>query len=148
MRSIERRAVCKFCDTNFVGTDGENGARFGSADQLAQAVASLWGDRDRDARFVVITGGEPMLQLDAALIDALHAYGFKIAVESNGSIAAPPGIDWLCISPKMGSSVVQRQGDELKLVWPQPGVDIENMETWAFRHFLVQPMDCGVPRGQ
>ena len=143
-REIDRAtAVCTFCDTDFVGTDGENGARFDSADQLVQAAANLWGDRDRDARFVVITGGEPMLQLDAALIDALHAQGFMIAVESNGSIAAPPGIDWLCISPKMGSRVVQRQGDELKLVWPQSGADIEDMESWTFHHFLVQPMDCG-----
>jgi organic radical activating enzyme len=93
-------------------------------------------------RLVVITGGEPMLQLDHALIDSLHARGFRIAVESNGTIAASPGIDWLCISPKAGSDVIQRSGDELKLVWPQQGIDPAELETWDFAHFLVQPMDC------
>src|SRR5690242_10122726 len=115
-------AVCRFCDTDFVGTDGENGGKFADAASLAQAVAALW-DNDRTERFVVVTGGEPMLQLDAALVDALHDAGFEIAVESNGTLPATPGIDWLCISPKAGSDVVQHSGDELKLVWPQAGID-------------------------
>lgn len=132
--------ICQFCDTDFVGTDGVNGGKFADADVLADAVADLWGD-GRDKRLVVITGGEPTLQLDSALIDALHARGFRIAVESNGTIAAPDGIDWLCISPKAGSELVQKSGHELKLVWPQPGIDLDEMEALAFDHFLIQPMD-------
>ncbi|HEY1125767.1 MAG TPA: 7-carboxy-7-deazaguanine synthase [Sphingobium sp.] len=135
-------AVCKFCDTDFVGTDGENGGKFAEAASLAGAVAALWGD-DSAERFVVITGGEPMLQLDTPLVDALHAAGFEIAVESNGTLPAVSGIDWLCISPKAGSEVVQRSGDELKVVWPQPGVDPAELLGWDFRAYLVQPMDCG-----
>ena len=134
-------AICKFCDTDFVGTDGEGGGKFESADGLATAVATRWGDSAGGKPYVVITGGEPMLQLDSALIDALHERGIEIGVESNGTIAAPPGIDWLCISPKAGSIVVQRSGNELKLVWPQPGSDWRDMESWAFDHFLIQPMD-------
>jgi len=134
-------AICNFCDTDFVGTDGEGGGRFGDAATLADHVAALWGD-GTERRLVVITGGEPMLQLDPALIDALHAHGFRVAVESNGTIPAVAGIDWLCISPKAGSTVVQRSGDELKLVWPQAGVDLADLEGWDFAHFLVQPMDC------
>ncbi|WP_265563408.1 7-carboxy-7-deazaguanine synthase [Sphingomicrobium arenosum] len=133
------KAVCQFCDTDFVGTDGVNGGKFASAEALAEAVAGLWGEGTRD-RMVVITGGEPLLQLDAALIDALHAQGFRISVESNGTIAAPAGIDWLCISPKFGSELVQRSGDELKLVWPQP-FDMDALEALDFDHFLLQPMD-------
>lgn len=133
-------AVCNFCDTDFVGTDGVGGGKFASADALAAHVAALWGE-NRERRLVVITGGEPMLQLDPALVDALHAEGFRIAVESNGTMEAVPGIDWLCISPKAGSEVVQRRGDELKLVWPQAGIDLESLEAWDFDHFLVQPMD-------
>jgi 7-carboxy-7-deazaguanine synthase (Cx14CxxC type) len=136
-----RKAVCQFCDTDFVGTDGVGGGKFADAGTLAAHVAGLW-DGGNDRRLVVITGGEPMLQLDAALIDALHAESFRIAVESNGTIAATPGIDWLCISPKAGSDVVQRAGDELKLVWPQAGLDPAEIEQWDFAHFLVQPMDC------
>lgn len=135
-------AICQFCDTDFVGTDGENGGRFGAAGALAKAVRALWGD-EPGGRFVVITGGEPLLQLDAALIAALHEAGFEIAVESNGTIAAAAGIDWLCISPKAGSRVVQMAGDELKLVWPQAGLDPAELLGWAFDHFLLQPMDCG-----
>lgn len=135
-------AVCRFCDTDFVGTGGEHGGRYADAAALADAAASLWGE-GHERRFVVITGGEPMLQLDAALIEALHRQGFEIAVESNGTLPAPPGIDWLCISPKAGSEIVQRKGDELKLVWPQPGIDPAALAAWDFRHFLVQPMDCG-----
>lgn len=134
-------AQCNFCDTDFVGTDGEGGGKLESADDLAAHVASLWGD-GLDQRLVVITGGEPMLQLDAALIDALHARGFRVAMESNGTIKAVPGIDWVCISPKAGTEVVQRRGDELKLVWPQKGIDPAELESWNFDHFLVQPMDC------
>ena len=134
-------AVCNFCDTDFVGTDGIGGGKFADADQLAGHVAALWGE-GVDQRLVVITGGEPMLQLDSPLVDALHAQYFRIAVESNGTIAAVPGIDWLCISPKAGSEVVQRSGNELKLVWPQAGIDPAALEQWAFDHLLVQPMDC------
>ena len=133
-------AVCRFCDTDFVGTDGDGGGKFADADALAEAVAASWGE-ERDDRFVVITGGEPMLQVDDALVDALHARGFRIAMESNGTLAAHPGIDWLCISPKVGSAVVQRSGDELKLVWPQPGTDLAEVERWDFAHRLLQPLD-------
>ena len=110
-------AICQFCDTDFVGTNGENGGRY-DADTLAAKVAALWGDGTAN-RYVVITGGEPMLQVDDAIVDALHAAGFQIAIESNGTISVHPGIDWVCISPKAGSEVIQRVGDELKLVWPQ-----------------------------
>ena len=134
-------AQCNFCDTDFVGTDGPGGGKFADADRLAAHVEKLWGE-GAERRLVVITGGEPMLQLDAGLIDALHARGFRVAVESNGTIAATPGIDWLCISPKAGTNIVQRSGDELKLVWPQPGIDPADLEGWDFRNFLVQPMDC------
>jgi 7-carboxy-7-deazaguanine synthase (Cx14CxxC type) len=136
-----RKAVCQFCDTDFVGTDGAGGGKFADAEALATHVAALWGEAV-EQRLVVVTGGEPMLQLDTALVDALHAEGFRIAVESNGTIAATSGIDWLCISPKTGSDIVQRSGDELKLVWPQAGLDPAEIETWDFAHFLVQPMDC------
>ena len=132
-------AVCRFCDTDFVGTDGVNGGKFREADALADAAQSLWGE-GRTGRMVVVTGGEPMLQLDGALIDALHARGFRVSVESNGTIAAVEGIDWLCISPKAGSELVQRSGNELKLVWPQP-VDLDELEALDFDHFLIQPMD-------
>ena len=134
-------AQCNFCDTDFVGTDGEGGGKFASADELAAHVEGLWGE-GTDGRLVVITGGEPMLQLDPELIDALHARGFRVAMESNGTIEAAPGIDWVCISPKAGTHVVQRRGNELKLVWPQPEIDPAELESWDFDHFLVQPMDC------
>jgi len=134
-------AQCNFCDTDFVGTDGRGGGKFASAADLAGHIESLWGEGG-ERRLVVVTGGEPMLQLDTALIDELHVKGFKVAVESNGTIAATPGIDWLCISPKAGAEVVQRSGDELKLVWPQPGIEPADLEGWDFRNFLVQPMDC------
>lgn len=134
-------AICQFCDTDFVGIDGEGGGRFADASALAEAVAGFWG-QGAWLRYVVLTGGEPMLQIDDALIDALHARGFEIGVESNGTIAAHPGIDWLCISPKAGSDVVQQTGNELKLVWPQPGSDTDAMIDWAFDHHLIQPMDC------
>lgn len=142
-------AVCRFCDTDFVGTDGDGGGRFADARALADHAARLWGEGG-DGRYVVLTGGEPMLQVDDALVDALHARDFEIAIESNGTLAAHPGIDWVCISPKAGSEVVQRRGHELKLVWPQPqgalgagfGIaDVEAMEGWAFDHHLLQPLD-------
>jgi 7-carboxy-7-deazaguanine synthase (Cx14CxxC type) len=134
-------AQCTFCDTDFVGTDGDGGGKFAEADALAAHVEALWGPGE-ESRLVVVTGGEPMLQLDAQLIDALHARGFRVAAESNGTLAATPGIDWLCVSPKAGTEVVQRSGNELKLVWPQEGIEPAELEQWAFEHFLVQPMDC------
>lgn len=133
-------AVCKFCDTDFVGMDGTGGGRFADADTLADSVAAEWGE-GAEKRFVVLTGGEPMLQVDAALVDALHVLGFRIAIETNGTLPVEPGIDWVCVSPKAGSDVVQTSGDELKLVWPQPGSDVEAIEAWDFANFLIQPMD-------
>ena len=134
-------AQCTFCDTDFVGVDGEGGGKFADAAALAERVEAIW-QGGRDARLVVITGGEPMLQLDEDLIDALHARGFRVAVETNGTLPATPGIDWICVSPKAGTEVVQRSGDELKLVWPQPGVDLDALESWEFTHHFIQPMDC------
>ena len=139
-REEDREAAsCTFCDTDFVGMDGENGGRY-EAGALAGRVAALWDDGPRP--LVVVTGGEPLLQLDAALIDALHARGFEVAVETNGTLPAPAGLDWICVSPKAGTEVVQRSGDELKLVWPQPGIDPDMLAGWDFRHLLIQPMDC------
>lgn len=132
-------AQCRFCDTDFVGMDGAQGGRYDAAG-LADRVRTLWGEGDRP--LVVVTGGEPLLQLDPPLIDALHAAGFEIAVETNGTLPAPSGIDWLCVSPKGSTTVVQRAGNELKLVWPQPEIEPETMADWAFDHFLIQPKDC------
>jgi 7-carboxy-7-deazaguanine synthase len=132
------RAQCSFCDTDFVGTDGQNGGRY-DADALADRAAGLWAEGE--CALVVVTGGEPCLQLDSALVDALHDRGFQIAVETNGTISAPEGLDWICVSPKAGTEVVQRRGNELKLVWPQPGIDPEVLLAWEFDHFLIQPMD-------
>ncbi|NRF66048.1 7-carboxy-7-deazaguanine synthase [Aquincola sp. S2] len=135
-------AVCRFCDTDFVGTDGSGGGRFADAAALAAAVAAAWGTTERHNRFVVLTGGEPALQLDTPLIDALHAEGFQIAIETNGSLPLPPGLDWICVSPKAGAPWVQRRGDELKLVVPQPGIDPLQLEAEGdFAHWMVQPMD-------
>jgi 7-carboxy-7-deazaguanine synthase (Cx14CxxC type) len=137
------RAQCTFCDTDFVGTNGENGGRY-RAEALSQRAAQLWGqaiDGRQPRPLVVITGGEPMLQLDRVLIDALHAAGFEIAVETNGTLPAPAGLDWICVSPKAGTEVVQRSGDELKLVWPQAGMDPAVLLDWDFAHFLIQPLD-------
>ena len=138
-------AQCSFCDTDFVGTDGEGGGKFASAETLADAVERAWGG-GRDLRLVVITGGEPMLQLDSGLVDALHERGFRVAVETNGTLPAAAGLDWICVSPKAGTNVVQRSGNELKLVWPQEGIDPAELEGWDFDHFLVQPMDCAEGR--
>lgn len=132
-------AVCTFCDTDFVGMDGEGGGRFGSADLLADAVEAAW--RGDGHRLVVCTGGEPLLQLDGALIAALHARGFEIAVETNGTVVAPPGIDWICVSPKSVAPVVQVSGQELKLVFPQTDALPERFEHLAFARFYLQPMD-------
>jgi len=134
------KAQCTFCDTDFVGTDGLNGGRYADAEALAAKAAEIWQSGDR--RLVVITGGEPLLQLDEALIGALHQRGFEVAVETNGTIAAPPGLDWICVSPKAGTEVVQRTGNELKLVWPQEGVDPDQLSGWGFDNFLIQPKDC------
>jgi 7-carboxy-7-deazaguanine synthase (Cx14CxxC type) len=134
-------AQCNFCDTDFVGTDGEGGGKFQDAEALASRVESLWGE-GQEGRLVVITGGEPMLQLDPALVGALHERRFRVAAETNGTLPATEGIDWICVSPKAGTEVVQRSGDELKLVWPQQGIDPAELEKWDFDHFLVQPMDC------
>lgn len=135
-------AVCRFCDTDFVGLDGAGGGKFDSAEALAAAIEQKWPrDSVLGKRFVVCTGGEPLLQLDASLIAALHARNFEIAVESNGTIAAPEGVDWLCVSPKAGAKLVQQSGDELKLVYPQPEADPAKFEGLAFRHFFLQPMD-------
>ena len=134
-------AQCQFCDTDFVGTDGEGGGKFRSASALAAHVEELWGNGEAD-RLVVITGGEPMLQLDDALVEALHARRFRVAAETNGTLPAVAGLDWICVSPKAGTEIVQRQGNELKLVWPQAGIDPAALERWDFEHFLVQPMDC------
>jgi len=131
-------AICRFCDTDFVGMDGDHGGRY-EASALGDQALSLWAGEGKP--FAVITGGEPMLQLDAELLDALHDRGFTIAVESNGTIAAPKGIDWLCISPKAGSQVIQRSGQEVKVVWPQAELDMREIARWDFEHFLVQPMD-------
>ncbi len=134
-------AVCRFCDTDFVGTNGTLGGKFRDADALASRIAAQWPASDNAHRFVVMTGGEPLLQVDAALIAALHAQGFKIAVETNGTIAAPEGIDWICVSPKAGAPWVQREGHELKVVWPQPPFQLDELEAARFTHRYLQPMD-------
>jgi 7-carboxy-7-deazaguanine synthase len=133
------KADCQFCDTDFVGVDGEGGGKFTSADDLAGACALVAGPSA--ARFVVLTGGEPMLQVDEALIDALHARGFEIAIETNGTVPVPRAIDWICVSPKAGTDLKQRSGDELKLVYPQAELDPETVAGLAFTHRYLQPMD-------
>jgi 7-carboxy-7-deazaguanine synthase (Cx14CxxC type) len=134
------RAVCQFCDTDFVGT-GPDGGRFESADELADAVSRAWRADDDTERFVVCTGGEPLLQLDEALVDSLHQRGFRVAVETNGTRKAPTTIDWVCVSPKAGAPLVQQSGNELKLVYPQRDAPPEKFETMDFDHFFLQPMD-------
>lgn len=134
-------AICRFCDTEFVGTGGPGGGKFSTAGDLATAVTRRWPREATGPRLVVCTGGEPLLQLDAAAIEALHAMDFEIAVETNGTLPAPEGIDWLCVSPKAGAKLVQRRGDELKLVWPQRGIDPADLQELDFAHFLLQPMD-------
>jgi 7-carboxy-7-deazaguanine synthase (Cx14CxxC type) len=134
-------ATCQFCDTDFVGTDGPGGGRFSSASELGEAVAAAWPEGNPQRRFVVCTGGEPLLQLDAALVQALHHQGFEVAVETNGTIQPPEGVDWLCVSPKAGAELMVRAGDEIKLVFPQAGADPTDFEGLGFRHFFLQPMD-------
>lgn len=133
-------AICDFCDTDFVGV-GPDGGKFATAQELASAVASRWPTTERERRLVVCTGGEPLLQLDAAAVDALHAEGFEVAVETNGTQPPAPGIDWICVSPKARAGLVLRRGNELKLVYPQPGLDPEQFESMDFEEFFLQPMD-------
>jgi 7-carboxy-7-deazaguanine synthase len=133
-------AICRFCDTDFVGTDGTLGGRYGGAGELADAIAAQWAD-DTAHRYTVLTGGEPLLQLDAALIAALHARGFAIAIETNGTIEPPDGLDWICVSPKAGTELVVRRGHELKLVYPQAGIAPADFASLAFQRFSLQPMD-------
>lgn len=135
------RSVCRFCDTDFIGTDGVNGGKFSMAHDLASCVESLWPAGFAENRYVVFTGGEPLLQLDKALIDAMHARGFEIAIETNGTLAVPQGVDWVCVSPKAGSDLAVAKGDELKVVVPQSGQNLADYESLAFTHFYVQPMD-------
>jgi 7-carboxy-7-deazaguanine synthase len=136
-------AVCQFCDTDFVGTGGPGGGKFTTADDLARAVAAAWpqGASGKAQQLVICTGGEPLLQLDEPAVIALHAQGFKIAVETNGTLAAPPGVDWICVSPKAGAPLALTAGDELKLVFPQEGAEPERFRAFSFRHFFLQPMD-------
>ena len=135
-------AICRFCDTDFVGLDGKGGGRFESAEDLAAAIEQKWPhDSCAGKRFVVCTGGEPLLQIDAPLIEALHSLHFEVAVETNGTIAAPAGLDWVCVSPKAGTQLAQMGGDELKLVYPQTGADPSDFESLSFKHFFLQPMD-------
>jgi len=135
-------AICRFCDTDFVGVDGPGGARFSSPEAVAQAVASAWpATEQRASRLVVCTGGEPLLQLDGPLVESLHAAGFEVAVETNGTVEPPGGIDWLCVSPKAGTRLVVQSGDELKLVYPQEGAAPERFASLRFDHFFLQPMD-------
>ena len=133
-------AICKFCDTEFVGMDGHGGGRFPTARALASAIEAAWGHQ-RKHRYVVFTGGEPLLQLDASLIETMHRLDFKVAIETNGTIAALPGVDWICVSPKAGAPLHQRSGNELKLVYPQASIAPEDYELLDFQHFFVQPMD-------
>ena len=135
------KAICQFCDTDYVGTDGVNGGKYASPEALAGIVESLWPTGSPSNRLVVCTGGEPLLQLDAPLIDALHSKHFRIAVETNGTVEAPAGIDWLCVSPKAGAQLVQTSGQELKLVFPQPAAMPGAFEELAFTHLFLQPMD-------
>ncbi|MES2271111.1 MAG: 7-carboxy-7-deazaguanine synthase [Pseudomonadota bacterium] len=140
-REVDRAsAICRFCDTDFVGTDGAGGGKFADADAIVAAVSGFWGQGEA-GRYIVLTGGEPMLQVDDSLVDALHVAGFEIAIETNGTLPVHPGIDWVCVSPKAGSEVVQKSGNELKLIWPQAGSDYETIEGWTFDHWLIQPLD-------
>ncbi len=134
-------ATCRFCDTDFVGTDGVNGGKFASADALAAQIDSQWPPERQQRKYVVFTGGEPLLQLDASLIAAMHARGFEIAIETNGTQPVPDGVDWVCVSPKAGAELVVSGGDELKVVIPQPGQDLAAFERLDFAHFFLQPMD-------
>ncbi|WP_386077789.1 7-carboxy-7-deazaguanine synthase [Vreelandella sp. F11] len=146
-REIDRAtAKCTFCDTDFIGTNGINGGKFATAIALAEHIAALWPNQSSDVKsnatpYVVFTGGEPLLQLDATLIATLHSHGFEVAVETNGTLTPPPGIDWLCVSPKGSNPLAVTQGDELKLVYPQEDASPEQFSSLGFRHFFLQPMD-------
>ncbi len=135
------QAVCAFCDTDFVGTDGPGGGKFATAEALAEAVSGCWPSPATDSRLVVCTGGEPLLQLDESLVEAFHARGFEVAVETNGTQPAPPGLDWVCVSPKANAEVTLTRGNELKLVFPQPEAMPDRFEQLDFEHFFLQPMD-------
>lgn len=135
------RAICQFCDTDFLGTDGEGGGKFATADELADAILATWPESDTTNRMVVFTGGEPLLQLDVEAVAAVHARDFYVAVETNGTLMPPEGVDWLCVSPKIGSDLVVREGQELKFVYPQLGVDPRRFESLNFENLRVQPMD-------
>lgn len=134
-------AICKFCDTDFVGTNGDGGGKFKAADDLAKTINALWPASYPASKYVVFTGGEPLLQLDTALIDSMHAQGFEIAIETNGTIDVPQGVDWVCVSPKMGSVLKVAKGNELKVVIPQAGQVLSDYEKLDFTHHLLQPMD-------
>ena len=136
------KAICQFCDTDFWGTDGLNGGTFDTPELLAEAIGAQWPDLNQGKPYVVCTGGEPLLQLDEPLIDALHDRGFEVAVETNGTIEAPKGLDWICVSPKAGAEVAQKSGHELKLVYPQTGAEPALFTDLAFDHFYLQPMDA------
>jgi 7-carboxy-7-deazaguanine synthase len=143
-REVDRsRAICRFCDTDFVGTDGSGGGWFVSAQALAEAVARTWGGKQAAGRpkFVVCTGGEPLLQLDDEAVRELHDAGFVVALETNGTLEPPAGLDWICVSPKARAELVVREGDELKLVYPQAGIEPEEFEHLSFEHFFLQPLD-------
>lgn len=134
-------AICRFCDTDFVGTDGVNGGKFATADALAAFIDSQWPAGRPLRKYVVFTGGEPLLQLDESLLDAMHARGFEVAIETNGTLPVPAGVDWVCVSPKQGAALVVERGDELKVVMPQPGQDLAAFEKLHFTHYFLQPMD-------
>jgi len=135
------QAICQFCDTDFVGTDGEGGGKFATPAELAATISALWPASYTASKYVVFTGGEPLLQLDVALIEAMHAQGFTIAIETNGTLPVPAGVDWICVSPKMGSTLAVTQGNEIKVVIPQTGQDLSAYEKLDFEHYFVQAMD-------
>lgn len=141
-REVDRaNAICKFCDTDFVGTDGTLGGKYIDSDYLAAAIDGLWPRNHPENKFVVFTGGEPLLQLNDSLIDSMHARGFQVAIETNGTLSVPAGVDWVCVSPKIGAELVVKSGNELKVVIPQMGQRLEQYDSLAFDHFYVQPMD-------
>ena len=134
-------AICQFCDTDFVGTDGVNGGRFADAQRLADAIDEQWPETESLHKYVVFTGGEPLLQLDVPLISAMHTHGFEVAIETNGTLPIPEGIDWVCVSPKQGAKLIVERGNEIKVVVPQTGQDLAAFEQMHFQHYFLQPMD-------
>ena len=135
------RAICKFCDTDFVGTDGTMGGQYNTAEALVGAMQGLWPNNRKKNKFVVLTGGEPLLQVDSSLIKQLHEHDFEVAVETNGTIPLPSGIDWVCVSPKRGAKLRVTKGNEIKIVYPQIGLRLVEFENMSFDHFFLQPMD-------